>query len=177
MLLLVDDQLRVLRAGPQVAALAHRRPEQLPGLSLIAAFGSAALDAVAREAASTGQPASGEAQLGDLARRTGDVDLACRLHQSAVRRVMTLRFPWLASHSLTGLASALLDADDIERALPVLELVAGLNASFAIQPTDAEVTELVLLDERAGRTSSTPFADRGPWEWSTAAEELVASMV
>jgi predicted ATPase/DNA-binding SARP family transcriptional activator len=114
-------------------------------------------------------------QLGDLAGRTGDVELACRLHQAAVRRAMTIRFPWLISHTLGGLAAALLDAHDIERARPVLELVAGLNASFAIQPTDAEVAELALLDERAGRSSSAPDSGDAPWAWSTA-EELVASL-
>lgn len=127
-LLLVDDHLRVLRAGPQVAALADRAPEQLPGLSLIAAFGSAALDAVAREAASTGQPASGEAQLGDLARRTFQVDavpipvggLVLSLYDiTALRRIERVRRDFVAniSHELrTPITSIKLLAETLQAA-------------------------------------------------------------
>jgi hypothetical protein len=53
-LLVVDGGLRIARAGPGAADLAERPLAALPGMSLIAAFGSAALDAIAREAAATG---------------------------------------------------------------------------------------------------------------------------
>jgi hypothetical protein len=46
--LIVDDDLRIRRAGAEAAELADRTIEQLAGMSLIAAFGSAPLDAVAR---------------------------------------------------------------------------------------------------------------------------------
>jgi hypothetical protein len=52
-LLLVDDSLRIMRAGPEAAELAERAAGSIDGLSLIAAFGSAPLDAVARQAVSS----------------------------------------------------------------------------------------------------------------------------
>lgn len=73
-LLLVDRRLRILRAGRQAARLADRPDADLSGLSLIAAFGSAPLDAVARQAATSGEPASGEAALGHLGELTYAVD-------------------------------------------------------------------------------------------------------
>ncbi len=63
-LLVVDARLRIVRAGPAAAELAERPTASLPGMSLIAAFGSAALDAVCRQAAATGEVATGEAELG-----------------------------------------------------------------------------------------------------------------
>lgn len=63
-LILVDTRLRIIRAGPAAAALAERPASLLTGMSLIAAFGSAAMDAVCRQAAATGEAASGEAELG-----------------------------------------------------------------------------------------------------------------
>lgn len=63
-LLVVDARLRIVRAGPAAAELAERPTHSLPGMSLIAAFGSAALDAVCRQAAATGEAATGEAELG-----------------------------------------------------------------------------------------------------------------
>lgn len=64
LLLVVDGRLRILRAGAGAADLAERTSEQLVGLSLIAAFGSAALDAVCRTAAASGETATGDAELG-----------------------------------------------------------------------------------------------------------------
>ncbi len=57
LLLIVDDALRIVRAGPEAAALAERPAEALAGMSLIAAFGSAPLDAVARQALADGRAA------------------------------------------------------------------------------------------------------------------------
>jgi two-component system phosphate regulon sensor histidine kinase PhoR len=73
-LLLVDDRLRILRAGPEAAALARRPVDSLLGMSLIAAFNSVGLDAVARQAMSSEAPASGETQVGEPRRRTFQVD-------------------------------------------------------------------------------------------------------
>ena len=64
---IVDESLRILRAGPEAAAVAERPETELMGMSLIAAFGSASLDAVARQALTAGG-ASGEAALGHLER-------------------------------------------------------------------------------------------------------------
>jgi len=110
-LLLVDDRLRIVRAGPQAAALAGRSPEQLPGLSLIAAFGSAPLDSVARDAVARGEAASGEAQLGSQPRGTFQIDavpipeggLVLALFDiTAVRRIERVRRDFIAniSHEL-----------------------------------------------------------------------------
>jgi two-component system phosphate regulon sensor histidine kinase PhoR len=110
-LLLVDERLHVLRAGPQAQQLTGRGPEQLRGLSLIAAFGSAPLDQVARTAAASGEPATGEAQLGGPARRTFQVDavpipgagLVLALHDiTQLRRIERVRRDFVAniSHEL-----------------------------------------------------------------------------
>jgi two-component system phosphate regulon sensor histidine kinase PhoR len=74
LLILVDDALRILSAGPGAAALAERPIETLAGMSLIAAFGSASLDAVARQATSSDEATSGEADLGHLGGRHFVVD-------------------------------------------------------------------------------------------------------
>ena len=63
-LLIVDRELRIVRAGAGAAGLAERSADELIGMSLIAAFGSAPLDAVARRAAGERTPALGEADLG-----------------------------------------------------------------------------------------------------------------
>ena len=63
-LLLIDPGLRVVRAGGEAGRLAERPAAELTRMSLIAAFGSAALDAVARSAAQSGKPVTGEAELG-----------------------------------------------------------------------------------------------------------------
>ena len=53
-LLLVDAGLRIVRAGGEAARLAGRPAADLARMSLIAAFGSAGLDTVARSAARAG---------------------------------------------------------------------------------------------------------------------------
>ncbi len=130
LLLLVDQRLRIMRAGPQVAALAERQPVDLPGLSLIAAFGSAALDGVARRAATTREAASGEAQLGQRGPRTFQVDavpvgnaaLVLALHDiTALRRIERVRRDFVAniSHELrTPLTSIKLLAETLSVAAP-----------------------------------------------------------
>ena len=104
-LLLVDGGLRIARAGPGAAELAGRPLEALPGMSLIAAFGSAALDAVARDAVTGGSPASGEADLGHLGSRQFAVDavplgagLVLSLHDiTALRRIERVRRDFVAN--------------------------------------------------------------------------------
>ena len=127
-LLLVDERLHVLLAGPQAEQLTDRAPQQLRGLSLIAAFGSAPLDAVARAAASSGQPATGEAQLGGPTRRTFQVDavpvpgagLALALHDiTQLRRIERVRRDFIAniSHELrTPITSIKLLAETLQAA-------------------------------------------------------------
>ncbi len=129
-LLLVDHRLRILRAGPQVAALADRDPADLPGLSLIATFGSAALDAVARSAISSHEAVTGEAQLGPQGQRIFQVDavplgeagLVLALHDiTALRRIERVRRDFVAniSHELrTPLTSIKLLAETLSVAAP-----------------------------------------------------------
>ncbi len=69
LLVLVDPRLRVQRAGPGAAELAGRPKDAVTGMSIIAAFGSAALDAVVRAALASGESAVGEAQLGQVTPR------------------------------------------------------------------------------------------------------------
>ena len=121
-LLLVDERLRILRAGPQVAALAERDLADLPGLSLIAAFGSAALDAVARAAAAEGEAKTGEAQLGRLGQRTFQVDaVLLYAHPGNGRR----------ANLFTDYTFGLWEGDAL---LPVAKAYSGLS--------DAEIREL-----------------------------------
>ena len=133
-LLLVDRRLRILRAGAEAATLAERTTAALQGMSLIAAFGSAALDGVCRQAAATGEPASGEADLGRGGERAFTVDavpitagratpfgaggaLVVSLHEvTTIRRVERVRRDFVAniSHELrTPLASIKLLAETL----------------------------------------------------------------
>ncbi|MGI8658812.1 MAG: sensor histidine kinase [Candidatus Limnocylindria bacterium] len=124
-LLLVDAALRIVRAGPQVAELAVRAEAELPGMSLIAVFGSASLDAVARRCAQSRAPEEGEVELGGLTPRSFSVDaiplarggmvLALR-DVSALRRVERVRRDFVANigHELrTPLTSVKLLAETI----------------------------------------------------------------
>jgi two-component system phosphate regulon sensor histidine kinase PhoR len=125
LLILVDDGLRIVRCGPEAAALAERDERSLTGLSLIAAFGSASLDAVARQAISSGGPSSGEADLGRLGARQFAVDavplddggLVMSLHDiTALRRIERVRRDFVAniSHELrTPLTSIKLLAETL----------------------------------------------------------------
>jgi two-component system phosphate regulon sensor histidine kinase PhoR len=106
LLLLVDDQLRIVRAGPEAAALAERPDESLTGMSLIAAFGSAPLDALARQAANGRQVVTGEADLGHLGERQFAIDvvpldgygLVLSLHDvTALRRMERVRRDFVAN--------------------------------------------------------------------------------
>ncbi|MEX1073051.1 MAG: ATP-binding protein [Chloroflexota bacterium] len=124
-LLIADDQLRITRAGLAAAGLAGRTSAELRGMSLIAAFGSATLDALAREALAAGAPTSGEADLGPLGARTFAVqvvplasgELVLAMHEiTAQRRIERVRRDFVAniSHELrTPLASIKLLAETL----------------------------------------------------------------
>ena len=110
-LILVDDRLRIQRAAPQATTLADREGTDITGLSLIAAFGSAPFDNVARAALAAGEPVVGEAQLGRLGRSIFQVDavplrsggLVLALHDiTALRRMERVRRDFVAniSHEL-----------------------------------------------------------------------------
>ena len=125
LILLVDDRLRIVRAGAGAANLAERPEAGLRGMSMIAAFGSASLDAVARQALTTGEAVSGEADLGRLGGRQFAVDavplpdggLVLSLQDiSALRRIERVRRDFVAniSHELrTPLSSIKLLAETV----------------------------------------------------------------
>jgi two-component system, OmpR family, phosphate regulon sensor histidine kinase PhoR len=106
LLILVDDALRIVRAGPEAALLAERPQESLGGMSLIAAFGSAPLDALARQAMTSDEAITGEADLGHLGARHFAVDavplgaggLVLFLHDiTALRRIERVRRDFVAN--------------------------------------------------------------------------------
>jgi two-component system phosphate regulon sensor histidine kinase PhoR len=125
LLIVVDEHLRIVRAGPDAASLAERDERALAGMSLIAAFGSASLDTVARQAASSGEATSGEADLGRLGSRQFAVDaaplagggLVLSLHDiTSLRRIERVRRDFVAniSHELrTPLTSIKLLAETL----------------------------------------------------------------
>ena len=154
--LIVDPQLRITRAGAGAAGLAERSAEELVGMSLIAAFGSAPLDAVARNAAREGSPSLGEADLGPRAGRAFAVDavplpggeVVVSLHEiTALRRAERVRRDFVTniSHELrTPLASVKLLAETLSAGAVEDAATAG---QFAVQ-IEREVDHLAqLVDE------------------------------
>jgi len=155
-LVLVDERLRIVRAGPQALGLAEREGVDLSGMSLIAAFGSAPLDAVARAAIGAHEPVVGEAQLGHLGSRSFQVDavplpgggLVLALHDiTALRRMERVRRDFVAniSHELrTPLTSVKLLAETLASGIADDEATAR---DFAMQ-IEREVDHLAqLVDE------------------------------
>jgi two-component system, OmpR family, phosphate regulon sensor histidine kinase PhoR len=151
-LLIVDDQLRISRAGAGAAALARRTVDELIGMSLIAAFGSAPLDALARRAARERSPSLGEADLGPHGERAFAIDavpltgeLVLALHEiTALRRAERVRRDFVTniSHELrTPLASVKLLAETLSAG--AVEDVATA-ATFALQ-IEREVDHLAQL--------------------------------
>jgi two-component system phosphate regulon sensor histidine kinase PhoR len=152
-LLTVDEQLRITRAGAGAAALAERPGQALTGMSLIAAFGSAPLDAVARLAATQGSPALGEADLGPRGDRAFAIDavplaggdLVLALHEiTALRRAERVRRDFVTniSHELrTPLASVKLLAETLSAGAVEDAAIAG---QFAVQ-IEREVDHLAQL--------------------------------
>jgi two-component system phosphate regulon sensor histidine kinase PhoR len=122
---ITDGQLRIERASVEAAVLAERPFNQLPGLSLIAAFGSASLDELARSALDHRRAQSGETALGPLAGRQFEADaiplpsggVLLWLHEvTAARRAAQARRDVVAniSHELrTPLASIKLLAETL----------------------------------------------------------------
>jgi two-component system, OmpR family, phosphate regulon sensor histidine kinase PhoR len=156
LLVLVDDRLRIVHAGPEAAALAERDLESLTDLSLIAAFGSAGLDAIARRALTAGDAAHGETDLGHLGSRRFAVDavpiagggLVISLHDITVlRRVERVRRDFVANigHELrTPITSIKLLAETISSG--AVDDVATLH-DFATQ-VEREADHLAqLVDE------------------------------
>ncbi len=127
LLLQVDGRLRILRAGGAAADLAERTPDELVGMSLIAALGSVALDTIARDALATGRPAVGQASLGQGGAREFEIEavpvpvppqsLILILHEiTALRRLERVRRDFVANlgHELrTPLASIKLLAETL----------------------------------------------------------------
>ncbi|MGI8871780.1 MAG: sensor histidine kinase [Candidatus Limnocylindria bacterium] len=123
--IVLDDRERIVRAGAGAARLAQRTTAELTGMTLIAAFGSVALDALGREAREHGEPVSGEIQLGRLGSRTFRVELLpthvggllILLHDvTAMRRMERIRRDFVAniSHELrTPLSSIKLIAETL----------------------------------------------------------------
>jgi two-component system phosphate regulon sensor histidine kinase PhoR len=145
-LLLVDERLRIVRAGPQAGALAGRGGSDLRGMSLIAAFGSAALDGVARSAAAAGEPVVGEAQLGHLGSRTFQVDavpvadqgFVLALHDiTALRRIERVRRDFVANIS-----------HELRNPLTSIKLLAETLSSGAADDDQATAREFALQIER-----------------------------
>lgn len=124
-LVVADRDLRIRQASAEAASLASRSPDQLRGLSLIAAFGSGPLDELARAAVASGQPRVGEAALGRMASRQFEAEavplpsgsLLLWLHEvTAARRAAQARRDVVAniSHELrTPLASIKLLAETL----------------------------------------------------------------
>jgi len=124
-LVLTDRRLRIERAGAAAAELAEREPGELEGMSLIAAFGSVSLDAIARQAVEEQRPARGEVQLGSLGKRiflveaipSGVDGLLLFMHDvTAMRRIEQVRRDFIAniSHELrTPLSSIKLIAETL----------------------------------------------------------------
>lgn len=124
-LVATDAGLRIVDASAEAAALAERGAEELQGMSLIAAFGSAPLDELARGAADGGEPRTGDVTLGPLAGRQFEAQavplpsggLLLWLHDvTAARRAAQARRDVVASisHELrTPLASIKLLAETL----------------------------------------------------------------
>jgi len=124
-LILTDDHLRIVRAGATASRLAQRPADDMAGMSLIAAFGSAPLDAVAREALERRTQRSAEVRLGHLGREVHQVEamplggggLLLFLHDvTRIRRIEQVRRDFIAniSHELrTPLASIKLIAETL----------------------------------------------------------------
>jgi two-component system phosphate regulon sensor histidine kinase PhoR len=152
-LLIVDSQLRITRAGAGAAALAQRQVDELLGLSLIAAFGSMPLDALARQAGRERTPSLGEADLGPRSERAfavdavplADGDVVLALHEiTALRRAERVRRDFVTniSHELrTPLASVKLLAETLSAGAVEDAATAG---QFAVQ-IEREVDHLAQL--------------------------------
>jgi len=167
-LVVVDGDLRIQQASAEAASLAARSREQLVGLSLIAAFGSASLDELARAAMAAGEPRSGEAALGRMASRQFEAEavplpsggLLLWLHEvTAARRAAQARRDVVAniSHELrTPLASIKLLAETLADGA-VAEVETGREFAVQIQREVDHLAQLVdeLLDLSMSESGET----------------------
>lgn len=156
---LTDASLRVVEASAEAGSLAERTVAELRGLSLIAAFGSAPLDELARAAVTSGVAQSGEAALGRLSRRQFEIQatplpsgrLLLFLHDvTAARRAGQARRDVVAniSHELrTPLASIKLLAETLADGA-VGDIETGREFAVQIQREVDHLAQLVdeLLD-------------------------------
>jgi two-component system phosphate regulon sensor histidine kinase PhoR len=183
-LMLVDGRLRITRAGAEAAALAQRPATELVGLSLIAAFGSVALDAVAREALTGGGPTRGESEMGRLGSRTFSIEavplpddgLVIAMHEiTSQRRAERVRRDFVAniSHELrTPLASIKLLAETLSGGA-VEDPTTAHDFSVQIEREVDHLTQLVdeLLDLSMIESGETHLAPE-PLEPRSVVQEL-----
>jgi two-component system phosphate regulon sensor histidine kinase PhoR len=153
-LVVTDPALRVADASAEAADLADRSPDELRGLSLIAAFGSAPLDELARGALESGEARSGEAALGRLSSRQFEAQavplpsggLLLWLHDvTAARRAAQARRDVVAniSHELrTPLASIKLLAETLSDGA-VADAATGRDFVVQIQREVDHLAQLV----------------------------------
>jgi two-component system phosphate regulon sensor histidine kinase PhoR len=153
-LVLTDSRLRISRAGATAALLAERALPDLPGMSLIAAFGSVALDGIAREALERRTQRQGEVRLGHLGSRVFQVDalpfrtdgLLLFLHDvTSVRQVEQVRRDFIAniSHELrTPLSSIKLIAETLSGGA-VDDLVTAQDFAGQIEREVGHLAQLV----------------------------------
>ncbi len=154
--IIVDDRLRIVRAGASAAELADRPLSDLAGMSLIAAFGSMALDGLGRTAVEHREPTTGEVQLGRLGSRTFSVEaiptatggLLLLLHDvTFLRRIEHVRRDFVAniSHELrTPLSSIKLIAETLSSG----SVDDGATARDFAEQIEREVDHLAqLVDE------------------------------
>ncbi|HJT64111.1 MAG TPA: ATP-binding protein [Candidatus Limnocylindria bacterium] len=158
-LVVTDGTLRVVEVSAEAADLAERSVDELRGLSLIAAFGSAPLDELARAAHESGEPRSGEAALGQLSGRQFEVQavplpaggLLLWMHDvTAARRAAQSRRDVVAniSHELrTPLSSIKLLAETLSDGA-VADAETGRDFAVQIQREVDHLAQLVdeLLD-------------------------------
>lgn len=184
-LILADGRLRITRAGLTAARLAERSAEDLRGMSLIAALGSVALDAVAREALERHTRRQAEVRLGHLGSRVFQVDamplhdggLLLFLHDvTSVRRVEQVRRDFIAniSHELrTPLSSIKLIAETLSGGA-VDDLVTARDFAGQIERETDHLAQLVdELLELSMIESGEVQLDIQP----TAPRDVVASIV
>ncbi len=170
-LVVTDDKLRIRDASAEAAELADRPLDQLRGLSLIAAFGSAPLDELAKGAIDRRTSRTGEAALGRLTSRQFEVQvvplpsggLLLWLHDvTAARRAAQSRRDVVAniSHELrTPLASIKLLAETLADGA-VADAETGREFAVQIQREVDHLAQLVdeLLDLSMIESGETELA-------------------
>ena len=172
-----DAELRIEAASAGASALTDRSADALRGLSLIAGFGSASLDEVARQALDAGSPGAGEATVGGVGGRQFEIsaaplpsgELLLWLHEiTAARRAAQARRDVVAniSHELrTPLASIKLLAETL--AVGAADQETGREFAVQIQrevdhlaQLVDELLELSMIESGELKLSIAPVAPR-----------------